>query len=488
MYARLQAMKAEDFAINLAPEMVAFLERHALKELLQFARSPGQFTVQTHGPIRDGFALAGLRMIEDRSEHISHPFHVEWSSIEAWLLDHLLQLPDGISADLGVAVIASFYAFCNSAPQNSLTRLLSQVRAFDPGWYALLVFALPRVPELLPAVSIASRYEEEMDFINGPFESGFVRDLPWERVVSAGIGSKLVLHNLQNNFQDLFADQVKLSSRYWNGARMLLAAGGGTLRHMDYPEFTITCRPGVRLVKLETLSQMVELSRAILFIHGLLDSHQQMQIVLELAEYYQDVYHETIDTGVLERVFQVLERHAIAYLTLKEKVLREQFEITPFRLRRKHIHRFWSDYTAGNLGELEVPSSFQTLASQYPIDALKEALAHALLDHFKDDWGSPETQAHKLKEILILLLRNVAVSYRANVPWLPEAFEDITEEDLTHADELAHFLIQQTRQAPLELAQALMIDPQQGLPLMYGGQVSPRERACRKIIREAAGV
>ena len=49
-------------------------------------------------------------------------------------------------------------------------------------------------------------------------------------------------------------------------------------------------------------------------------------------------------------------------------------------------------------GNLSFPADFQALKKEFGVEALKEALAHALLEHFKDDWSVPEESAQPPRE------------------------------------------------------------------------------------------
>ncbi|RPJ46347.1 MAG: hypothetical protein EHM21_08745, partial [Chloroflexi bacterium] len=475
---RLLAAANYEPGLDLTETEKEFLRRYNLCALLAFADNPRLPVHPT--PIPDGYALAGLRIIEDHTGPKGHPFKVDWEAIHAWLVEHLVIPPRKETVQ---PVIASAYAFFRAAPAPLLRHLICHSPAWHPAWRSLLWYALQRIPELLPNRSIKDQAETG----EWGFYEPYTTAPGWERLLDAGTGSRLTLHLLKNNVEDLFKQPVAVKNRYWNAVRDVLAAGGGTLRRMDYPAFTLTGRPGITMVLLETLVELTRLARD-LFVRNEEVTHLNLARLAEWIERQFNALSPLPLPGGLSRLIAgVLERHAIAYLVLKERVLREAFQAAPFRLRRKHIQRFWADQEAGEVA-IQIPMNLEQLCQEFGPEPLKEALAHALLDHFKDEWGLAADPAHLLKETLLILLRSTALTYRLQQPWLPAYNRDPGEFDLEHTHEVASFLIQQTEHAPVELAQALLIDPQQGLPLLAGGQVTEFERNCRRLVRAAAGV
>lgn len=479
-YHRLLALANMKPGMDLTEAEITFLRDHHLDPILQYVSDPQQ--PLTSAPVRDGFSLAGVRIIEDHAGPIGHPFKVDWEAIEVWLAARLALRPQAESVS---AVVASAYAFFKDAPAPTLKRFLSQAPAWQREWTSLLWYAYPRIPELLPDVKLSPA--ESPGWWEG--SGAYVNDIRWERILDAGTGSHLVLHNLKMNVEDFFQQKIAIKNRYWNGTRKLLLAGGGTLRRMDYPAFTLVCRPSITLVWLETFSQLVILAGQLVALHNELSSLTRASLARWITDTYNSLSDDPLPEEMGLSISLALEHHAIAYLVLKEQVLRDAFQAAPFRLRHKHIQRFWADQAGGNSeAAADIPETWSALGKAFGSELLKEGLAHALLDHFKDDWGVTGDQAHQLKETLLILLRSVAIAYRLNAPWQPPYGGHLREEDLEHAQEVAGFIIQQTENAPLELAQALLIDPQQGLPRLAGGQVTVLERSCRRLVKETAGV
>ena len=480
-YQRLIALTRPETGLRITELDREFLQANGLVEILDYVDFPSM--ERSPISIQDGIALAAVRIIEDRTGVYGHPFAIDWEPISRWLLERLIQKPDSVTSGM---LIAAAYEFFRDAPVPVLKRFLQQSVRWHRAWSSLLWYALPRVEALLP-----DRQATVVDSGWWGISGAPMIRAPWERLLDAGTGSRLVLHNLVKNVEDLFHDQAQIKDQYWNNVRKLLMAGGGTLRRMDYPEFTLLCRPSITLVRLETFGEILNLGVQIL----MLNNSVTMLTRERLAEWIRGEYakHTTIPLpeSLHTLIASVLEHHAIAYILLKERVLREAFLAAPFRIRRKHIQRFWADQEASAEGirGTDLPKDYPALKGAFGVEALKEALAHALLDHFKDDWGAPEETVQPLKEALLSMLRGVAITYHIDPPdWL-EYFPPVpTEDDLEHTQELANFLIRQTENAVLEMAQALRIDPGQGLPRLAGGQLTSLERNCRRLVKAIAGV
>jgi hypothetical protein len=223
-------------------------------------------------------------------------------------------------------------------------------------------------------------------------------------------------------------------------------------------------------------------------LRGQIVTFTQSSLAQWIEETYLDLSNNALPADLALQVASSLEQHAIAYLMLKENVLRDVFQAAPFRLRRKHIERFWQDRETLETLPFTTPAGFQDLRAELGDEALLEALAHALLDHFKDDWDAPEPVVKSLKETLLRLLRSAAIVFRLQQPWLPYEGRMVREDDLERTGDIVNFLIQQTENAPLELSQALLIDPQQGLPRLAGGRLTDLEGDCRRLMKVIAGV
>ncbi len=467
-------------AVELTEDQMAYLRRHHLADLLGYVENPSQAAGKML--IQDGWALAGLRMIEDHTGHPVEGAQVNWSAVLTWLTDHLL-LP--AEPDRNIPIIVAAYALFHEAPVEFVLELLRTSGNWTGAWKSLIGYAYQRIDELLPEIRVnRSKLNQDGMWL---LDISHIREIQWERVLDAASGSSLTLHQLATNLEDLFVERVDIPDAYWNQARHLLLAGGATLRRMDYPAFDLVCRPTLSQMRLETFSGLVEAARELCEMHRQFLRLDRERWAEWISRMYADLHAASLPRRVSQKIASVLERHAIAYLMLKERVLREEMRAAPFRLRNRHIERFWVEQESGE-SQVSTPVDLAALREQFDFERVQEALAHALMDHFKDHWEEePAVEpSHPLKETLLTLLRCVAITYRLRAPWLP--YNELGEEDLDHSVEVANFLIQQTANAPTEMAQALLLAPHQGLPLLNGGQTTPLERRCRRLIREAAGV
>ncbi len=482
-YSDLLSMIENKPELNLSETELNFFHEHKLDTLLEYITDPHpSFQVP---PLRDGIALAGAIMIEEHSDPNIQPFVIDWEAIEGWLSTNLRGNPQ---ANTVPSIIRCAYAFFQKAPTPLLTRLLKKANRWHSAWANLIVYAYPRVSELIPG------WSKQADDPNEWWtQRVYIRNIHWEQVLDAGLGSKLTRYNLQKNVEDLFKTPRLKKNRFSNGCQNLLLAGGGTLRRMDYPSFTLTCRPSITMVRLETFSELVKLAQQLQNLDRQVNSLNRSSLSVWIQTTFQNLFSDNLPKDLPQQIAAELEHHGLAYLMLKERLFRDSFEETPFRIRRKHIQRFWAEQTDAENDEqksekLPMPANLLAARKEFGEQSVKEALAHAMLDHFKDDWPVPEVFDVPLKETLLTLLRSVAVTFRLRPSWMPSSIDNLSENDLEHTQEVANFLIQQTENAPLELAQALVLAPQQGLPRLAGGGVTALERNCRQLVKNIAGV
>jgi hypothetical protein len=472
-YQRLQKAAIEQHGLDLKDDERAFLQEHSLDAMLQYANNPTE-TLNPQ-PVRDGFSLMGLAIIEAHSGSNNHRFTIDWEAVAAWLIERFMDTPQ---PEIQRVIIASAYMFFRDAPAQWITCFLQLCANCHPDWTSLLIYAFQRALDILPA-GLVNRSEYYA-------ASNFDR-VHWERLLDARSGSTLADDALKKNIQDILHQRYQIPDKYLNKSVSLLLAGGGMLHRMDYPAFTLVCRPSISLVRLETLAKLVDLAVRMVRLRDQMVSFTQTSLAQWIEETYRDLSNTALPAELALQAASSLEQHAIAYLMLKEHVLREVFQAAPFRLRRKHIERFWQDQEVTETLPVIIPTELQSLRAEFGNEALLEALAHALLDHFKDDWGAPEPVANGLKETLLRLLRSCAVIFDLQKPWLPEG-RQVQEDDLERTTDIVNFLIQQTEHAPLELGQALLVDPQQGLPRLAGGRLTDLEGDCRRLMKDIAGV
>jgi hypothetical protein len=460
-------------SLDLNEDEQAYLQEHGLDQMLQYAKDPKE-AINPH-PVCDGFSLAGLSIIQAYTGPKNHPFTVDWEAVAAWLIESMVGVPQ---PETQQAVIAGAYIFFRDAPAQWITPFLQLTADCHSDWTSLLGYAYPRIPEILPA-DLGERSKYGMPYF---------LNIRWERLLDARTGSSLAEYAMRKNIEDILNQRFLIPDKYKNKSTSLLLAGGGMLYRMDYPSFTLLCRPSISLVRLETLAKLVDLAVRMVRLRGRMVTFTQSSLAQWIEETYLDLSNNALPAQLALEVASSLEQHAIAYLMLKEHVLRDVFQAAPFRLRRKHIERFWQDHETMETLPFRIPAGFQDLRAELGDESLLEALAHALLDHFKEDWAAPEPVTKSLKETLLRLLRSAAIVFRLQISWLPPEGRQVREDDLERTADIVNFLIQQTENAPLELSQELLIDPQQGLPRLAGGRLTELEGDCRRLMKVIAGV
>ena len=475
---QLQAL-GERQPVELATTERDFFAHYDLARLRDWVQQPDRAATAQRLPITTGYELAGVALLLNYGLTLA-AFEVDWSSLSTWWLARLAQPP----ADDYQALLLAGYVFGLHAPVQVLRALSTELEQLHHAWLPVLFTWAARRAEWWPRPIERPvpkpRFPQFLFEVSRPHATR----LPWETLAAIGFGSRLVLHALRLNWSD--------AARFEQGPPALredlidvLIAGSGTLRRMAYPAFTLTCRPTISLVKLPTFINLVELAQTLSrwMLHV-----QQAGPVAAVLDWIDELYRRRQPIGwtpeTRAALYAALSRHAIGYALLKWRSLSDQFQPGGFRLRRKHIQQFWRDQAAGAYPELVVPQSLRDLQRDLGMDELIEALASALLDHFKDMWPTADDEPIGLKEECIGALRRLALIY--HLPTLRTPVRPI-EADLSRAGEAADLLIGQLQHAPLELASALMIPHQQGLPRLTGGSLTDWERQCRLLLREVAG-
>ena len=453
-------------AIQLSEEEEHFFSKHALTELRRLADGH-PYRTKVEIAIASGYALYGLLLLQEKGRS-QVPCRIDWANVVTWLVEKTAQPADDESS----VVISVFYYVASHAPKSAITSLMMQAERMQQDWLPLLGYLVPRLSQPLPQA--ASGYQMLP-----------LRGLAWEDVLAAGASSHLFLDNLRHNLADLAAPSLGIAAAYVPGAMTLLTAGAGTLRSMNFPEYTLTCRAAVSLVGLETLGGMLDVAYTLARWHDDLERSAVSAVVTLIADTYQPG-GRTLPAAAIAALAQALERHVVAYVLLKEVVFKEQLGAAPFRIRKKHVRRFWDEQQTGTAASLPLPASIAVLQTDYAINLVIEGLVHACLDYLYEPWPLVPDGELMLKEEVTFALRMLALVYAFEAPWLLGALQP-TEADLDRAPELADFLVKQIIHAPLELAQALVLSPEQGLPLLAGGQMTPLERAGRRVLAEAAG-
>ena len=421
-------------------------------------------------PIQDGYELAGLALLARWPVLVSH-WTIAWTFVVAWLLDRLTQ---PLAADWEAAAICAIY-LSRTAPADIIRQIAAQLDRLHTDWRPILFAWLARRHDLFPRLARA-RLTRATTTNDRPHAS----PPPWEELAAIGFGSWLVLHDLWLNARTLLTHDYQPAGRFEPDLSTLLLSGAGTLQRMDYPAFTLTCRPAVTLTKLSTFAELVRLGREL----GQFGARVITRPLETILDTIAACHGRELSAETRAALAETITQHAIAYVLLTRRVLAEALAQQPFRLRRKHIQTFWREQAAGAYPDLVIPASLAEMRLQIEPELLKASVVHALLDHFKDQWPDGTDKPIGLKEELIYTLRLIALTYQQPFIHLPI---EPTADDLVRAPEITDFLIGQMIHAPLEIAQRLNLPPQQGLPLLSGGHYTTLERAFRQALREAAG-
>jgi hypothetical protein len=478
-YSRLMSL-VEPAQLSLSDEAQRFLEQHDLLFLLD--RTPAR-------PIVDGYGLRALEIL--RARHLPvEAFTVNWFAVERWLRERITVAPD---AEMQEVVIACYH-FVASAPVTELAALLNTLIRHEQAiraWLPLLPLFLPRLHEVVPAV-------ETKDLAEIKFYQ--------ERHFLESAGSMLVLHNLHRNICDLLDYSTGLRLGYRANEKQLLLTGASTLRRQQYPSFTLSARPQISLIAPQTLQELKELFDVIAGnFHSFAGSPDEMlPFLLKAAAgaseksrkfaIYWGTAADPIDLSgqAWTDMAASLTRHAIAYAVLREQIFPQE----DFRVRRKHIRRFWEEHAAGTLPVKAIPDKLRTMSTYYGIDRVIEGVIHALLTALHDPWPLADGGTASLKIPFTIVVRLLSVLYRMPFDTYYDLYQPIVMVgdplagqpwDLGRIRGASDLLLHAVIHAPLEVTQGLQIPHEQGLPLLNGGRECEWQRRTRQLLRQAAG-
>jgi hypothetical protein len=451
---RLQQVgRVSNAAVSAADRQ--FLARYQLTRLLNWLEAPERQSEASASPITAGYELAAVALL-DAAGSATPDWPVNWSQVADWLVVRLLVPPD---TDHQVVWMA-FHRLATLAPVDEVQRVLHTIARWPEAWLLLAYVLLPRRSDLLP--------------VTDPDRATLPQ---WEQLLIAGLQSRLLPYELRHNWIDLIVRPIEMPPARRARLRDYLLTPIGSLRRMDYPAFTLTCRPSISLIRQTTLDELRELLRQLLDFQSSVNNYDLVTaVIVKITLEYTNRHGRGFPPPTMNSLNEALTRHTAAYVVLKTRVLHEALAREPFRLRRKHIQRFWAEREAGQWDG--VPISLAKLEHDHGRDVIIEGLGSALLDVFKNEWPGEPGETIGLKEECIYALRWLAFLYGYTPP--PQV-------DLDRAAELADYLLQRLEHAPLELAQALVIPHDQGLPLLAGGQLTPIEREYHRLLREAAG-
>ncbi|HEU4405348.1 MAG TPA: HEAT repeat domain-containing protein [Polyangiaceae bacterium] len=396
-------------------------------------------------PSRPGSAAATLpelaKLARRRREGLT-PVEPDWAALRAPLLEALAAAPPAGEADLEALVLALHEALVQGPA--TLRRALAR-GAWHEGWAPLACWLLSA--EL------------------GSFRS---------RARQAR-GSSLALQNLREAALGRDLDEPLIAralERLWRPASQaltLLAFGGGSMRSLDYPEFRVVGH--VALVELgrEQEQELAALAAAL--------THQR-QLLSELWRGPEALLRAlapelwgALGAEAQSALVGQLRRSTVAYMGLRRVPA-----LAGVRLRRSHLVEYWQrpgpkPHESVTAGDVDPFADHDARAT--------EGLVAALLAELHQPYADDEALQAGLKELLIEAARAAATCYAwQGLPYLQRG-------DLASAARLIDALLRCFDHAPRELAQALGLDPAQGLPRLRGGQAGALERRFRRFHREA---
>jgi HEAT repeat protein len=293
----------------------------------------------------------------------------------------------------------------------------------------------------------------------------------WGERERQGRGSRLTLRNLREAASRYCARGPQLpqgEARHAPQVRTLLAAGGGSLRSLDYPAFRVVGH--VALVELtpEQDCELRAVAEAIVRYRQIVHDPRRGAegLLREIAPgLWSELAAET-RAGLVER----LRLSTLAYIGLRRLP-----GLARARLRRSHLVEYWQrpgprPHESAEAGGVEADEDAGARAL--------EGLVLALLSELHQPHGDDEAKRAPLKELLIEAARAAACCYA----WQP--LPPVRRDDLASAAGLVDALLRCFDHAPRELAQALGVDPSQGLPRLRGGQPGAVEGRFRRLYRE----
>jgi len=283
---------------------------------------------------------------------------------------------------------------------------------------------------------------------------------------------------------------------------------------MDYPQFRLTCRASVNVVRREDWAELLGLQLDLYWFATLVRQGDFVQLLNEGARFVDCVKYDTIAAAEREELALHLTLDAIAYALLRRT---DSNHNVP--LRRAQLHRFWSSRNSEVVkrsGPAETPQSLAQLREVVDSNAVTEAIVAALVVESRSRLSPIKEHHVALKRLLVHLARLTALCYGlpdANLVggtrrfgtavgigvWDPKAntrystLERLSSRSWHHeldlrAAEVNDQLFRQCEDIPLELCQKIGIPQAHGLPQLAGGQLSILEQRYRKFVKRISGM
>jgi hypothetical protein len=218
-------------------------------------------------------------------------------------------------------------------------------------------------------------------------------------------------------------------------ARDVLRAGAGSLRGLDYPAFTLACRPSLSVVRPEHTGELRAIADELARLRAGLASDDPASLLHALAAVAGH------DATIADADLAALAAHACAYAGLRAGPLRDAGAI-----REAHVRRF-----AARRHELAEPppSDLAGLRRRFGEAPLIAGLVHAMLS-FAREPPTPGPGRAVQRRVWTHRLRLLAALYELPPTPAPAAADE--PEDAARA--LVEHLVRALEHAPLELALA----------------------------------
>ncbi len=467
---------------GVSDEVMGVLERRGLKRLARYCRDPFDGMVLNEAVV-DLEELAGLVWLERQGAKVEG-FTVDTGKIAARVVEVMSEGVEGKDWDEVCWSVGGVMRFMYLGERADLQRVLDGGRGFARSWWCFLWVLLGKL-KLLPNPRSATSVDDR---------------IMWGVI---GHGSELACEVLHGNVSEGYAGRKKRMEGGYRAWRSLLA-GCGRYEQTDYPDFRLTARAKVAMVTDEVFDLMRKLASELAELRG--DIYRDWQegdmfnlLLKRGIRYGQFCGRDSgegsagLNWGDLSencklRICEVLGKHAMAYVVLKQKVLTEQMLDEGFRIRRRHVARFWRDFDSGVYGDIKLPDSKEALLAFAEREVLIEGMVHALMSYLGEVWEEGNGSHVSLKEEFVYGIRVAGLCYgmEENTFWIDDR-DVMSGRSAVMARRLADFLVGRFRHGFVELASGLRLGAEQNLPLLNGGRRLPVEGRFREVLKKAAG-
>jgi hypothetical protein len=260
-------------------------------------------------------------------------------------------------------------------------------------------------------------------------------------------------------------------------ARVLISCGGGTLQSLEYPSFRVVSREVLVDTDPERGARLREVLGGLGAIHQIFSASRDLfeepregapHPLRELFSRLQPALWSQLNAGERRALESTLQRSAMAFLCLR------RLGGVTGRASRHQLVSFWASPEAP-----DTMSRLRGSRAHCTVDQQIEAVVMALLTELHQPHTADRPRQAALKELLIEAARTLAACYSWEDPGSLDPADPAVFLRTVNA------LLRSFDHAPLELAQALGLDPQQGLPQLRGGADRSLEATYRRLLRDS---